>query len=240
MVPAPGRPTLPLSTAVLAIACTLVVPLAWWVIPIAQANTTARHSARRAAACSSSSRLRPQQRVIAPQPVASIWATSSGQPSLWAFTNAQSMAPPSSSAFCSPRNTAASEPGIGCRNSDAIGLPPPSMERIGKAGEPNRSSPASSTGLITSTKPPRCRRRISSFINRGWLAGALEPTSTAPSACCRLSRFTIEVPLPNTRVRPTVEGAWQRSEQSARLLEPRARSSSCSRKAASLEERPEL
>jgi hypothetical protein len=132
-----------------------------------------------------------------------------------------------------------SEPGIGCSTIEAISEPR-SMERIGMAGEPNFSSPTSSTGLITITSPPRCRRRISSFISRGWLAGALEPTSTTQSLCCRLSRFTIEVPDPKARLRATVEGAWQRSEQSARLLEPNARTSSCSRKAASLEERPEL
>ena len=49
MVPVPGRPTLPLSTAVFAIAWTLVVPLAWCVIPMAQAKTTERHAASRAA-----------------------------------------------------------------------------------------------------------------------------------------------------------------------------------------------
>ena len=229
IVPAPGRATLPVSTAVLAIACTLAVPLAWWVMPIAQANTTALHAASRAAVCSSSSRLRPQQPVIASQLVVSICSIRACQPSAWAFTKSRAMAPRSSRAFCSPRNTAVSEPGIGCRNREAISLPPPSIERIGKAGEPNLSSPASSTGLITITVPPRSRRRISSFISRGWFAGALEPTNTTPSACCRLSRFTIEVPLPNTRLSPMLEGAWQRSEQSARLLEPRARSSSCSR-----------
>jgi len=39
----------------------------------------------------------------------------------------------------------------------------------------------------------------------------------------------LEVPLPKAWRRARVEGAWQRSEQSARLLLPRARSSSCSR-----------
>ena len=52
------------------------------------------------------------------------------------------MAPRSSKGFCSP-------------SSKAISLPPASMERIGKAGEPNVSRPAASTGLITTTKPPR-------------------------------------------------------------------------------------
>ncbi len=119
-------------------------------------------------------------------------------------------------------------PGTGCRKREAISEPC-SIERIGKAGEPNFSSPTSITGLITITVPPRWRSRISSFIRRGWLAGALEPTSTTQSACRRLSRLTIDVPEPKTAFSPTVEGAWQRSEQSARLLEPSARSISCSR-----------
>ena len=209
-------------------ACTLLVPLAWWVMPIAQANTTPRALAMAAAAWPSSSRLRPQQAVIASQGVSRACSSTASQPSAWAARNSRRIWSASSSAFWIPTNTATSLPGIGCRKIEAI-AEPFSIERIGKAGEPNLSRPTSSTGLITITVPPRCRSLISSFIKRGWLAGALEPTSTTQSACLRLSRLTIEVPEPNTSPSPTVEGAWQRSEQSARLFEPNARSSSCSR-----------